>query len=120
TPEAIVRMSNFLIQMEDKIGILMFAIDEAHCISSYGHDFRVSYRQLNCLKETLPDIPILAVTATATEPVIEDICKALLLDKPKIIKSSFDRPNLYLQVCRKSTSVGQELIPILKKHKKQT
>jgi Werner syndrome ATP-dependent helicase len=116
TPEMITKCSDLISQLQESCGISLFAIDEAHCISSFGCDFRESYRELNCLKTLYPDIPILAVTATATESVIKDICKVLCLNEPNIIKSSFDRPNLSLNVSLKSSNIVNDLLPLLKKY----
>jgi RecQ family ATP-dependent DNA helicase len=80
----------------NKLGYL--AIDEAHCVSSWGHDFRPEYTKINVFREMFPKIPILAVTATATETVCQDIHKSLALKNPIIIRASFDRPNLYLKI----------------------
>lgn len=74
------------------------AIDESHCISGWGHDFRPEYVNIKVFRETFPEIPILAVTATATNDVCQDIIKNLKLRKPQIIKASFDRPNLHLKI----------------------
>lgn len=79
-----------------KIGL--FAIDEAHCVSQWGHDFRAEYGQLGILKKIRPDVPILALTASATPAVLEDIAKQLHLDKPEHHIHGFYRPNLYYQV----------------------
>ena len=117
TPEAAVKMSEFFETLEEKCGISLIAIDEAHCISSYGFDFRSAYRGLSFFKSVLPDIPILAVTATATDEVTTDICEVLNLDVEKVIKSSFDRPNLYLEIRKKSKNVVKDLMTILKHHK---
>jgi werner syndrome ATP-dependent helicase len=72
----------------------LIAIDEAHCVSQWGHDFRPAYRGLGCIRRILPDIPILAVTATATAKVRDDISKSLNLKNPQCLCSGFDRPNL--------------------------
>lgn len=115
TPEAIVKMQDFLIEMSEGIGISLIAIDEAHCISSYGFDFRRSYREITFFKSILPEIPIVAVTATATNIVCNDICKVLSLDCEPI-KTSFDRPNLYLEIRQKSKSLDSDIVPLIEKH----
>jgi RecQ family ATP-dependent DNA helicase len=74
------------------------AIDEAHCISSWGHDFRPEYKEIKIIRKEYPNIPIIAVTATATDHVCNDIKTNLELNKCKVIRASFDRPNLYLKV----------------------
>lgn len=73
------------------------AVDEAHCISVWGHDFRPEYLKISTFRELYPEIPILAVTATATKLVEEEIATSLLLKKPAIIRANFDRPNLFLK-----------------------
>jgi len=77
------------------IGFL--AIDEAHCISVWGHDFRPEYMKIKSLREKYPQVPILAVTATATNKVAEEISVNLNLNNPSVILANFDRPNLYLK-----------------------
>jgi ATP-dependent DNA helicase RecQ len=79
----------------DRLGFL--AIDESHCISVWGHDFRDDYLKIRRFRKFFPEIPIMAVTATATNQVVEDIIKHLELNNPKLIVANFDRPNIYLK-----------------------
>ncbi|XP_054821548.1 ATP-dependent DNA helicase Q-like 3 [Prosopis cineraria] len=76
----------------------LIAIDEAHCISTWGHDFRPSYRKLSSLRDHLVDVPMLALTATAAPKVQRDVVKSLNMQNPLILKSSFNRPNIYYEV----------------------
>jgi ATP-dependent DNA helicase RecQ len=80
---------------ENKLGFL--AIDESHCVSVWGHDFRDDYLKIRRFRKHFPDIPIMAVTATATNQVVEDIVKNLTMNNPKIVIANFDRPNIYLK-----------------------
>jgi ATP-dependent DNA helicase RecQ len=75
--------------------ISLFAIDEAHCISEWGHDFRPDYLSLSRIPEMFPDVPVAAFTATATQKVQEDIINRLGLRRPHIVRASFNRPNLF-------------------------
>src|SRR5207247_5812374 len=90
-----------------KIG--QFAIDEAHCISEWGHDFRPEYRELKKLRTHFPEVPMMALTATATERVRADIVKQLNLREPRCYIASFNRPNLTYQVVAKSAPYEQLL-----------
>ncbi len=78
--------------------IALFAVDEAHCVSQWGHDFRAEYSELRILKELRPDVPVLALTASATPTVLNDIAKNLGLVKPERLVHGFYRPNLFYQV----------------------
>lgn len=89
--------------------ISLIAIDEAHCVSQWGHDFRTSYRLLGNIRDKLPTIPFLAMTATATKRVRADISTNLRLRQPQILCTGFDRPNLEFIVRRKSKSIWQDL-----------
>jgi len=90
-------------------GVNLFAIDEAHCISEWGHDFRPEYRQIAQLRERFPQIPFMALTATATERVREDIAEQLKLRDPARYVASFNRPNLTYRVSAKTGAYGQVL-----------
>ena len=87
--------------------VAQIAIDEAHCISEWGHDFRPEYRALSKLRELLPEVPIMALTATATERVRRDILQQLKLREPRCYVASFDRPNLTYRVLPKTTPYDQ-------------
>ncbi len=90
-------------------GVCALAIDEAHCISEWGHDFRPEYRQLAALRELLPHAPVMALTATATPRVREDIVRELKLRDPSIFVASFNRPNLSYRVISKHQPIRQIL-----------
>ena len=97
------------------LDVSLIAIDEAHCISEWGHDFRPDYRNLKSLRKDFPGVPVIALTATATEPVREDIVNQLALDKPEIFISSFNRPNLTYTIQPKTEPLGS-LLNLLEKH----
>lgn len=101
------------IELLSSIPLSFFVIDEAHCISQWGHSFRLEYRQLTILKEKFPTTPIIAMTATATAAVEKDIQLQLSMRNPAVIKGSFNRPNLNIRVEYK-THLEMELISFLK------
>lgn len=90
-------------------GVKLIAVDEAHCISEWGHDFRPEYRQLSTLRARFPEVPILALTATATGRVRQDILAQLKLRDPRVFLASFNRPNLRYRVQPKSRAFDQVL-----------
>lgn len=108
-----------IIDILKSLNVCMFAIDEAHCLSEWGHDFRPSYRKLSIIREEFPDIPIAAFTATATPRVTQDIAKVLNLNDVKILQKSSRRPNLKLMVCKK-TNMVDDLLPLLSHTKDST
>ncbi len=101
-------------QVENNVGLSLLAVDEAHCVSEWGHDFRPEYRQLGRLRDYYPHVPMLALTATATEHVRDDILTQLRLRDPHIHVASFDRPNLYYEVRTKSRTSYGEILQLLR------
>ncbi|MEJ6737142.1 MAG: DNA helicase RecQ [Flavobacteriales bacterium] len=112
-PESLTKEEN--VNFLKGIEISFFGIDEAHCISEWGHDFRPEYRRLRSIIEAIDRVPIIALTATATPKVQEDIQKNLGMVGAKVFKASFNRPNLYYQVQPKK-NVKTEIIRFIKKH----
>ena len=101
-------LSGFLDDLK-KWNVNLFAIDEAHCVSEWGHDFRPEYRQLKILRDHFPGVPLMALTATATERVRADIVKQLHLRSPACYVASFNRPNLTYRVAAKAGAYEQIL-----------
>jgi ATP-dependent DNA helicase RecQ len=99
------------------VPISFIAIDEAHCISEWGHDFRPEYRNLKNIIKLLGDVPVIGLTATATPKVQEDILKNLDMSDAKTFKASFNRPNLYYEVRTKTTNIEGDIIRFIKQHK---
>lgn len=112
-PESLTKEENVAFLRE--INISFFAIDEAHCISEWGHDFRPEYRRLRPIIEAIGSVPIIALTATATPKVQQDILKTLGMTEAKVFKSSFNRSNLYYEV-RPKVNIVKEIIKYIKKH----
>lgn len=112
-PESLTKDDN--IEFLKKIKISFFAIDEAHCISEWGHDFRPEYRNLRLIFQRIGKAPIIALTATATEKVQEDIQKNLGMENSKFYKSSFNRENLFYDV-RPKINANKEIIKFIKQH----
>lgn len=112
-PESLTKEEN--INFLRNIDISFYAIDEAHCISEWGHDFRPEYRKLRPIIQALgKDVPVMALTATATVKVQEDILKTLEIPNAIVHKSSFDRPNLYYEIRPKTKDVIKDIIKYIK------
>ena len=100
--------------VQENIGISLMAVDEAHCVSEWGHDFRPEYRQIGRMRDHFPHVPMQALTATATERVREDILTQLRLRDPHIHVASFNRPNLTYEVRQKNKASYGELLALLR------
>lgn len=113
-PESLTKESN--VEFLKKIKISFFAVDEAHCISEWGHDFRTEYRKIRPIVEEIGKAPIIALTATATPKVQNDIQKNLDMMDAQVFKSSFNRTNLYYEVRPKQGDVTKDIIKFIKNH----
>ena len=111
-PESLTKEEN--VDFLKKIKISFYAIDEAHCISEWGHDFRPEYRKIRDIVKEIGLAPIIALTATATNKVRDDIKKNLGIQDAKDFKSSFNRPNLYYEVRPKTKNVDKDIIKFIK------
>lgn len=100
---------SFLDQVQAEVGLASFAVDEAHCVSEWGHDFRPEYRRMAELRQRYPQVPMMALTATATERVRQDILHQLRLRRPYIHVASFNRTNLYYEVRPKERNAYSSL-----------
>ena len=115
-PESLAKEENLAFLKSTKLSFL--AVDEAHCISEWGHDFRPDYRNLRfMLKQIDQDLPVIALTATATPKVQEDILKNLQITDAKLFKASFNRPNLYYEVRPKTEQVEIDIIKFIRERK---
>lgn len=118
-PERLLQSGDQFIDFLKDLKISLFAIDEAHCISSWGHDFRPEYMQLAKLKQRFPDVPLIALTATADKLVRKDIVERLRLRNYELFVSSFNRSNIFYRVEPKRNSYGQ-LLDYLKKRRNES
>ena len=113
-PESLTKQEN--IDFLKTVKISFFAVDEAHCISEWGHDFRPEYRNIRPLINEIGERPVIALTATATVKVQHDIMKNLGIQKAHVFKSSFNRPNLYYEVRPKTDNIDRDIIKYIKQH----
>ncbi len=112
-PESLTKVEN--VDFFKEINISFYAIDEAHCISEWGHDFRPEYRRIRSIIETIgKDVPVMALTATATPKVQSDIQKNLGMEKAEVYISSFNRPNLYYEIREKTNNIDKEIVKFVK------
>ena len=111
-PESLTKEDN--VEFLKNVKISFYAVDEAHCISEWGHDFRPEYRRIRPIINMIGQAPIIALTATATQKVREDIKKILGMPDAKEFKSSFNRPNLYNEVRRKTNDIDKDIIKFIK------
>ena len=111
-PESLTKEEN--VEFLKNVKISFYAVDEAHCISEWGHDFRPEYRRIRPIINMIGQAPIIALTATATQKVREDIKKILGMPDAKEFKSSFNRPNLYYEVRRKTNDIDKDIIKFIK------
>ena len=113
-PESLQKLEN--VEFLQQVKISFYAVDEAHCISEWGHDFRPEYRNIQPTADRIGRAPIIALTATATPKVQMDIQKNLGMMEAKVFKSSFNRPNLYYEVRQKTKDVDKDIIRYIKKN----
>ncbi|MEP6846006.1 MAG: RecQ family ATP-dependent DNA helicase, partial [Panacibacter sp.] len=118
-PERLMGNDTRFIEFLKQINVTLFAIDEAHCISQWGHDFRPEYLILGNIKQALPSVPVIALTATADHLTKNDIIQKLNLKSYKVFESSFNRPNIYYYIKPKKNYYA-ELVDYLKQHKEDS
>lgn len=114
-PESLIKEE--YVQFLKRQNLSFVAIDEAHCISEWGHDFRPEYRNLRSIVKQFGDIPIIGLTATATPKVEEDILKNLEMPDAEVFKASFNRPNLYYEIRQKTKNIESDIIRFVKQRK---
>jgi len=114
-PESLAKVD--YIEFLKTVKISFIAIDEAHCISEWGHDFRPEYRNLKNIIKTLGNLPVIGLTATATPKVQEDILKNLEMTDAKTFKASFNRPNLYYEIRSKTKNIESDIIKFIRQNK---
>ncbi len=117
-PESLIKEEYVNFLRKQKISFV--AIDEAHCISEWGHDFRPEYRNLRNIIEQIDHVPVIGLTATATEKVQEDILKTLRIPDAKTFKASFNRPNLFYEVRPKTKEVEKDIIRFVKQRMRKS
>lgn len=115
TPEYLITQQDFLEELYSTGLLVLVCADEGHTISMWGNDFRPAYQKLNCLKDWFPNLPMMSLTATATTKVENDIVNTLGLKKPLMIKTSFDRPNLFIKLIPKGKKFITDLIKVIDK-----
>ncbi|KAH0795117.1 ATP-dependent DNA helicase, RecQ family protein [Histomonas meleagridis] len=121
TPEKLslsANVLNFLLEMHAQKQITRFVVDEAHCVSQWGYDFRPTYAQLDIIRTRFTDVPILALTATATKAVRMDVIDKLMIPNCSVFQMSFNRPNLYYEVCEKGSKIESfnQILSFIKEH----
>ena len=119
TPEYLLKSENFLKKLVNNDNLTMVCIDEAHAVSTWGLDFRVCYTKLNIIREWIPSIPILTLTATASTKVKDDVIKMLGLINPYEITGNFDRPNLLIKVFPRADDEISNIDTLLEKYKNE-
>lgn len=114
TPEFIIKEEDFIKSLEPNLALI--ALDEAHTLLSWSHDFRQAYSHLGCIKKWVPNVPVVALTATATPRDQQDIIKIMCMNKPLIVKTTFDRINLSINAKSKTSSMIKDILSVINKN----
>ena len=117
-PESLTKEEN--VEFLKTVKISFYAVDEAHCISEWGHDFRPEYRRIRPIINEIGKAPVIALTATATPKVQHDIQKNLGMVDAEVFKSSFNRPNLYYEVRPKTNNIDRDIIKFIKNNSEKS